>query len=97
MRLDMFLKMSRLEPRRSVAQQLCEASAVTLNTATAKSSREVRIGDIISIKQRGQIKTVRVLDVPIRPPSKAHAATLYEVMSVESYEEEPFDIDVLLE
>ena len=97
MRLDLFLKLSRLVPRRTVAQQLCEAGAVTVNDAVAKSSREVRIGDILSIKLHGQIKTVRVLTVPTRPPSKALAVTLYEVVKVETYEEEPFQLDILLE
>ncbi len=98
MRLDVFLKLSRLEPRRTVAQQLCEAAAVKVNDAVAKSSREVRLGDRISIQQRGQIKIVRVLDVPVRPPSKAQASALYEVLSIESYEEdEAFEIGILLE
>ena len=97
MRLDLFLKQSRLVPRRTVAQQLCEAGAVTVNDATAKSSREVRIGDILSIRLHGQIKTIRVLTVPTRPPSKAQAATLYEIVSEETYEEEPFQISILLE
>ena len=97
MRLDLFLKQSRLVPRRTVAQQLCEAGSVRVNDSTAKSSREVRIDDILSIKHNGQIKTVRVLTVPTRTPSKTQAATLYEVMSVETYEEEPFQISILLE
>ena len=88
MRLDVFLKLSRLVPRRTVAQQLCEAGAVTLNDAQAKSAREVRAGDRLSIQQRGRITTVRVLDIPLKPPSKAQAATLYEILGVEAYEEE---------
>ena len=88
MRLDIFLKQSRLVPRRTLAQQMCEAGAVALNGAPAKSSREVRVGDTIAIRQRGRITTARVLDVPARPPSKAGASSLYEVLGVESYETE---------
>ena len=86
MRLDVYLKMSRLVPRRTIAQQMCEAGAVTVNGARAKSSREVRAGDELAIRQRGRITTVRVLDVPERPPSKARAASLYETLSVASYD-----------
>jgi ribosomal 50S subunit-recycling heat shock protein len=88
MRLDIFLKLSRLIPRRTLAQEMCEAGAVRLNDAKAKSSREVRVGDKIAVKQRGHITTVRVLEIPLRPPSKALAATLYELLTVENYEDD---------
>lgn len=87
MRLDIFLKQSRLAPRRTVAQQMCEAGAVTVNDAAAKSSREVRVGDKIAVKQRGRITTVSVLQIPVKPPAKADAAALYEVLSVETYDD----------
>ncbi|MEN3331934.1 MAG: hypothetical protein V7641_1299 [Blastocatellia bacterium] len=86
MRLDLFLKLSRLVLRRTIAQQMCEAGAVRLNGTPAKSAREVRVGDEIAIRQRGRITTVRVLDVPLRPPPKAQAATLYETLGIESYD-----------
>ena len=85
MRLDLFLKQSRLVPRRTLAQQMCDAGAVRVNGAAAKSAREIRAGDEIVIKQRGRITTVRVLTVPIKPPTKAQAASLYETVAVESY------------
>ncbi len=91
MRLDLFLKHSRLIIRRTVAQQLCEAGAVMVNNAPAKSSREVREGDKISIKQRGKITTVRVLQIPQKQISKAQAASLYEVLSVENYDDDLFN------
>lgn len=86
MRLDLYLKLSRLVPRRTLAQQMCEAGAVRLNGTPAKSAREVRVGDQISIRQRGRITTVRVVEVPLKPPPKAQAATLYETVGVESYD-----------
>jgi ribosomal 50S subunit-recycling heat shock protein len=91
MRLDLFLKHSRLIIRRTVAQQLCEAGAVMVNDAPAKSSREVRTGDKISIKQRGKITTVRVLQIPQKQISKAQAASLYEILSVENYDDDLFN------
>ena len=86
MRLDVYLKLSRLVPRRTLAQQMCEAGAVRVNGSPAKSARDVRAGDELSIRQRGRITTVRVLDVPEKPLPKAQAASLYETVSVESYE-----------
>ncbi|HET9531863.1 MAG TPA: S4 domain-containing protein [Blastocatellia bacterium] len=86
MRLDLFLKMSRLEPRRTLAQQMCEAGAVKVNGARAKSAHTIRVGDEIAVRRRGRVTTVRVLDIPSRPPSKAQAASLYETISVVAYE-----------
>jgi ribosomal 50S subunit-recycling heat shock protein len=89
MRLDQFLRASRLVLRRAVAQELCEAGAVELNGAAARSSRAVREGDEIRIRRRGRLLTVRVAAVPaVRQPSKADAAALYEVVSDERIEED---------
>lgn len=81
MRLDLFLKASRLCPRRTVAQELCEAGAVLLNGAPAKQAREVRVGDELSLRRRDQWLTVRVLSVPAtRQTSRSEASTLYEIL-----------------
>ncbi|MDQ3819322.1 MAG: S4 domain-containing protein, partial [Acidobacteriota bacterium] len=64
MRLDLFLKASRLVLRRSVAQQLCDAGLVSVNDAAAKSSRAVRVGDEIRLRRRNHLLTIRVLNVP---------------------------------
>jgi ribosomal 50S subunit-recycling heat shock protein len=84
MRLDIFLKQSRLVPRRTLAQDMCEAGVIKVNGLRAKSSHEVRERDLLSMRQRGQITTVRVLTVPSKPPSKREASSLYETISVES-------------
>ena len=86
MRLDLFLKQSRLVPRRTVAQEMCDAGAVAVNGGAGKPGRAVSAGDTIAVRQRGKTTTVRVLRVPERAPSKAEAASLYEVVSVEAYE-----------
>jgi ribosomal 50S subunit-recycling heat shock protein len=62
---------------------MCEAGAVEVNGLRAKSSREVRPGDQITIRQRNRITTVRVLTVPPKPPPKAAAPTLYEIIRAE--------------
>jgi ribosomal 50S subunit-recycling heat shock protein len=86
MRLDLFLKVSRLVPRRSLAQEMCQAGAVRVNGARAKSAREVRAGDLIAIRQRGRLTTARVIEVPVKQVSRAQASSLYEIIGVESYE-----------
>ena len=86
MRLDIFLKLSRLEPRRTLAQKMCEAGAVTVNGLRAKSAHEVREADLISVRRRGRITTVRVVKVPAKPPSKRDAGSLYETVGVQVVE-----------
>jgi ribosomal 50S subunit-recycling heat shock protein len=85
MRLDIFLKQSRLVPRRTLGQEMCEAGALKVNGLRAKSAHVIREGDIVSIRQRGKITTVRVVKVPSKPPSKQEAQSLYETISIESY------------
>ena len=82
MRLDQYLRASRLVVRRTVAQELCEAGAVLVNGAAARSSRNVREGDLITLRRRGRALTVKVLSLPqTKQVSRADAPTLYEVVS----------------
>ena len=82
MRLDLFLKASRLCPRRTVAQQLCEAGFVSLNGHVAKSSHSVKAGDEISLRWRGRLIVARVLAVPEgRNVSRQEGAGLTELIS----------------
>jgi ribosomal 50S subunit-recycling heat shock protein len=82
MRLDQFLRASRLVVRRTVAQELCEAGAVSVNGVAARSSRTVREGDEIAIRRRERALTVRVLTVPqAKQVSRADASSLYEIVS----------------
>ena len=80
MRIDVFLKVSRLVPRRPLAQKLCESGAIMLNGVAAKSAREVHPGDEITIRSRERVITARVIEVPSKPPSKALASTLYVIL-----------------
>jgi ribosomal 50S subunit-recycling heat shock protein len=82
MRLDLFLKASRICPRRTVAQKLCDAGLVSLNGAPAKPAHPVMPGDEITLKRRDKISTLKILAVPSdRQTSKKDAAGLYEVIS----------------
>jgi ribosomal 50S subunit-recycling heat shock protein len=82
MRLDLFLKASRLSPRRTVAQKLCDAGLVSLNGVRAKSGHPVKAGDEITVRQRDTTTTFRVVSVPERTQiSRDEAGRLYEVLS----------------
>ena len=82
MRLDQYLRASRLVLRRTVAQELCEAGAVEVNGQPARASRAVRPGDELAIRRRSRALTVRVLAVPeTKQVSRSEAPALYEVLS----------------
>ncbi|MEP6718651.1 MAG: RNA-binding S4 domain-containing protein [bacterium] len=84
MRLDLFLKASRLSSRRTIAQRICEAGWVSVNGNVAKSSHAVKAGDEITVTRRDKLTTVRILSLPnTRQTSRRHAATLYELLSEE--------------
>lgn len=82
MRLDLFLKASRLVLRRALAQDLCEANRVKINGQTAKASKEVKIGDELEIKRANRLLTVRILEIPkSKQVSRHEAPNLYDVLS----------------
>ena len=82
MRLDLFLKASRLILRRTLAQEFCDAGRVQVNGLKAKSSREVKTGDEIEIRRHNRLLKVRILEIPsTKQVSKQNAANLYEVLS----------------
>jgi ribosomal 50S subunit-recycling heat shock protein len=82
MRLDLFLKASRICLRRTVAQKLCDAGLVSLNGNSAKPAHPVKTGDEITIRRPRQVLTLRVLSVPSeRQTSKKDSGSLYEVLS----------------
>ena len=63
MRLDKFLKVSRLIKRRTVANEACDAGRVLVNDSSAKASAQVKAGDTIEIQFGGKAVKVEVLDV----------------------------------
>ena len=79
MRLDKFLKVSRIIKRRTVANEACDAARVTVNGRAAKASYDVRDGDIIEVAFGTRAIRIRVLDVK-DSTKKADAAEMYEVL-----------------
>ena len=63
MRLDKFLKVSRLIKRRTVANEACDAGRVLVNGKTAKASVKVKLGDVIEIQFGTRTVKVEVLDL----------------------------------
>ncbi len=72
MRLDKYLKVSRLIKRRTVANEACDAGRVSINGKTAKASQEVKTGDVIEIGFG--TKNVKVEVLSIQDTSKKEEA-----------------------
>ena len=80
MRLDKFLKVARIIKRRTVANEACDASRVTVNGREAKASYDVKVGDVIEVTLGQRTVSVRVKDVRDNV-GKDEAPTLYEIVS----------------
>ena len=77
MRLDKYLKVSRLIKRRTVANEACDGGRVTVNGAPAKASREVKPGDVIEIRFGARDVRVEVVSVS-ENATKADAPAMYK-------------------
>lgn len=80
MRLDKYLKVSRIIKRRTVANDACDASHVSVNGRVVKASYDVKVGDEISVTFGARTVKVRVLSVK-EVVKKEDAVSLYEVIS----------------
>lgn len=79
MRLDKFLKVSRLIKRRTVANEACDAGRVLVNGKTAKASLAVKPGDVIEIAFGGRTVKAEVLSVQ-ETVKKEAAAEMYRLL-----------------
>ena len=80
MRLDKFLKVSRLIKRRTVANEACDAGKVSVGGRPVKASYDVKIGDEIEVAFGSRVLKVRVLSDK-EQVGKANAQLMYEVIS----------------
>ena len=80
MRLDKFLKVSRLIKRRTVANEACDTARVSVNGKPAKASYDVKLGDEITVSFGTKNVTVRVLAIK-DTTKKAEAQDLYEIIA----------------
>ena len=79
MRLDKYLKVSRIIKRRSVANEVCSAGRVMINGRQAKPGAEIKAGDTITIRFGGRESSFEVLSISEHVP-KAEANALYRVI-----------------
>lgn len=79
MRLDKFLKVSRIIKRRAVANDACDADHVKVNGKPAKASYDVKVGDVLEITFGERVLKARILNVR-EIIAKADASSLYEVI-----------------
>lgn len=80
MRLDKFLKVSRLIKRRTVANDACDCERISVNGKPAKASYNVKIGDKITVAFGSKTVTVRVIEIK-ETTKKTESAGMYEVIS----------------
>lgn len=79
MRLDKFLKVSRLIKRRTVAKEVCDSGRVMLNGRPAKAGTEVKAGDVLTLALGTRTLEVKVLDTPETVKAN-EAKNLYEIL-----------------
>ena len=80
MRLDKFLKVSRIIKSRTVANEACDLDRLSVNGKPAKPSKELKEGDVIAIRFGDKEAKFRVLRVPEGNVSKSGSSELYEVV-----------------
>lgn len=80
MRLDKYLKVSRLIKRRTVANDACDKERISVNGKQAKASYNVKVGDEITVAFGSRSVTVKVLDIR-ETTKKSESVGMYEVIS----------------
>lgn len=79
MRLDKYLKVSRLIKRRTVANEACDAGRIVVNGVVVKASYNVKINDVVEINLGSKTLKVQILAVP-EHVTKESAADCYTVL-----------------
>lgn len=79
MRLDKYLKVSRLVKRRTVANELCDAKHVTVNGKVARASYDVKVNDEIEITMGSRVIRAKVLNV-LEHATKETAGDMYQLL-----------------
>ena len=82
MRLDKYLKVSRLIKRRTVANEACDGGRVTVNGKVARASYDVKVGDVIALHFCERVLAVEVLDVS-ETAGKSEASLLYREVNAQ--------------
>ncbi len=80
LRLDKYLKVSRIVKRRGLAKEACEAGIVKVNGVAAKPSKNIKAGDVVEIDAARFYIKFRILKVPVGNVKKSEASQLYEIL-----------------
>ena len=91
MRIDKYLKNSRLIKRRTVAKEACDKERVLINDRPAKAGAEVKSGDTVIIRFGNSEITIRVTEL-IESPKKEDACKMYEIIEQRQRTAERFDL-----
>jgi ribosomal 50S subunit-recycling heat shock protein len=83
LRLDKFLKVSRLIKRRTLAKEICDAGRIHVNDRKAKASTDVRVDDTLAIRYGQKTVVVKVVQI-LQSPRKEEASHLFEIISEEA-------------
>jgi ribosomal 50S subunit-recycling heat shock protein len=86
MRLDKFLKASRIIKRRPIAKAVCDSGRVRVNDHPAKAGKELHEGDVLRIDLKSSILTCQILSIPTGNIRAAEASSLYKIISEEKVE-----------
>lgn len=86
MRLDIFLKESRIIKRRTAAKNMCDEGYVFIFDKKAKASYEVKVNDEISIYFKQKKVNYRVLDIPHKGTKRSESGRFSEIIGEEFYE-----------
>ncbi len=81
MRLDKFLKVSRLIKRRTVANKVSDQGRIYVNEVIAKPAKQLKEGDIISIVRADSVIKVKIIKIPLNNVSVQEASSLYEILT----------------
>ncbi len=84
MRLDKFLKVSRLIKRRTVANEVSDMGRVLINGSPAKPSKQLKEGDIIKIESTNRPVSAKIIKIPQGNVSVQESSSLYELIETKS-------------
>ena len=79
MRIDKYLKLSRIIKRRTIAQEACDAGRVMINDKVAKASADVKVGDVIAIRCGEQTTKYEVVEIK-EHVKKEETVNLYRIL-----------------
>jgi ribosomal 50S subunit-recycling heat shock protein len=80
MRLDLFLKWSRLILRRTLAKETCDAGRARVNGGAARAGREMKAGDVVELDLPRRRLKFRIRAIPPRAPGKESAREMVEIL-----------------